>query len=263
MDIRRLSDAITLHVPERHVAVVTIDRPSARNAVNGQVAVGLARAISETESSDDLWVIVLTGAGTRAFCAGADLKEVAAGRMDALMTAEGGFAGFVHAPRTKPWIAAVNGMAVAGGFEIALACDMIVASEDAQFGLPEVKRGLVAAAGGLYRLPRVLPRQLAAELIATGGNLAAQKAYDFGIVNRIAPAGSAVGPALQLAAEICGNAPIAVRESLSIVRQSLDLTDRALRELSERTQDRIMLTEDFKEGPLAFIEKRPPEWTGR
>ena len=263
MDIHRLSGAVTLYVAQPHVAVVTIDRPSARNAVNGAVTAGLERAILDTESSNEIWVTVLTGAGTQAFCAGADLKEVTMGKMNSLMTVEGGFAGFVHAQRVKPWIAAVNGAAVAGGFEIALACDMIVASEDARFGLPEVKRGLVAAAGGLYRLPRVLPRQVAMEFIATGETVEVRRAYELGFVNRIAGAGMAVETALLLASSICGNAPIAVRESLNVARQALDLTDRELRALSERAQDRIMLTEDFQEGPRAFIEKRAPRWAGR
>ncbi len=263
MDIHCLSDVITLYLARPHVAVVTIDRPAVRNAVSGAVTAGLERAILETESSNEIWVTVLTVAGTQAFCAGADLREVSMGRMSSLMTADGGFAGFVHAPRVKPWIAAVNGAAVAGGFEIALACDMIVASEDARFGLPEVKRGLVAAAGGLYRLARVLPRQLAVELIATGETIEAGRAHELGIVNRIAPAGMAVEAALQLAAAICANAPVAVRESLGVVRQALDLSDRELRALSERAQDRIMLTEDFQEGPRAFIEKRAPRWAAR
>jgi enoyl-CoA hydratase/carnithine racemase len=262
MDTQHSGDVITLTLVDAHIALITINRPDARNAVNGSVAIGLERALRETESSNDIWVVILTGAGKQAFCAGADLKEVAAGRMDSLITADGGFAGFVHAKRTKPWIAAVNGPAVAGGFEIALTCDMIVASADATFGLPEVKRGLVAAAGGLYRLPRVLPRQLAAELIATGETLSADRAHERGIVNRVSAPGMAVEMALQLAGSIRRNAPVAVRESLNIVRQALDLTDRELRILSDEAQERVMRTADFKEGPRAFIEKRTPTWVG-
>jgi enoyl-CoA hydratase len=257
------NDAVTLEVLEPHVALVTINRPAARNAVNGEVATGLERAIAATEQADDIWAVILTGAGTQAFSAGADLKEVSLGRMHALHTSAGGFAGFVHALRSKPWIAAVNGFAVAGGFEIALASDMIVASDDARFGLPEVKRGLIAAAGGLYRLPRVLPRQLACELIATGSDISARRCADLGVVNRICTPGGAVQAAAQLAASICANAPIAVRESLQIARQSYDLNDAELRTLSENAQDRVMRTEDFREGPKAFIEKRAPHWVGR
>jgi enoyl-CoA hydratase/carnithine racemase len=257
------NDSVTLQVLEPHVALVTINRPAARNAVNGEVAAGLERAIMATEQADDIWTVILTGAGTQAFSAGADLKEVSLGRMHALHTNAGGFAGFVHALRTKPWIAAVNGFAVAGGFEIALASDMIVASEDTRFGLPEVKRGLIAAAGGLYRLPRVLPRQLACELIATGSDISARRCADLGVVNRISAPGGAVPVAAELAASICANAPIAVRESLQIARQSYDLIDAELRTLSETAQDRVMRTEDFREGPKAFIEKRAPNWVGR
>lgn len=255
--------AVTLSLASEHVALVTINRPQARNAVNQAVALGLEHAIQRCEASSDIWVVVLTGAGTQAFCAGADLKEVSAGRMHALLTANGGFGGFVHAKRTKPWIAAVDGPAVAGGFEIALACDLIVASTEASFGLPEVKRGLIAAAGGLYRLPRALPRQLASELIATGDTLSATRAYELGIVNRVVAKGSVVDAAMELAAAIARNAPVAVRESLGIVRQALDLTDAQLCAESYEAQDRIMKTEDFKEGPLAFIEKRAPRWVGR
>jgi enoyl-CoA hydratase len=242
---------------------VTIDRQNARNAVNTDVTLGLAKAIERTEASVDIWVVILTGAGDKAFCAGADLKQVSAGGLGAMMTPEGGFAGFVYAPRTRPWIAAVNGVAVAGGFEIALACDMIVAVESAAFGLPEVKRGLVAAAGGLFRLPRALPRQLANELIATGGTIDAQRAHAFGIVNRVCAAGEAVTSATQLATSICENAPLAVRESLAVTRVALDLQTNQLRDLSNAAQDRIMQTADFQEGPQAFIQKRQPNWQGR
>lgn len=257
------NDAVTAAALLPHVVLVTINRPAARNAVNGDVALGLEAAINASESDPDIWAVVLTGAGSQAFSAGADLKEVSLGRMNALYTSRGGFAGFVHAPRTKPWIAAVNGFAVAGGFEIALACDMIVAAEDASFGLPEVKRGLLAAAGGLYRLPRTLPRQLANELISTGSTIAAQRCRELGLVNRIAARSGAVAAASELAAEICVNAPLAVRESLQVARQCFDLSDEELRRRSETAQDRIMLTEDFQEGPKAFVEKRAPIWQGR
>lgn len=257
------NNSVIATVIRPHVALVTINRPTTRNAVNGDVALGLESAILASESSPDIWTIILTGAGTQAFSAGADLKEVSLGKMNMLFTARGGFAGFVHARRTKPWIAAVNGYAVAGGFEIALACDMIVASEDAIFGLPEVKRGLIAAAGGLYRLPRALPRQLASELIATGATISARRCNELGVVNRICASAQSVAAATELASEICGNAPIAVRESLQVMRQCFDLTDNELRKLSETAQERVMHTEDFQEGPKAFIEKRAPDWRAR
>ena len=150
--------AVTVEIGTDHVALVTINRPEARNAVNGAVAAGLEAAIDQTEANPDIWAVIITGTGTQAFCAGADLKEISAGRGAGLRTERGGFAGFVHAPRTKPWIAAVNGPALAGGCEIVLTCELVVAAEGAVFGLPEVKRGLMAVAGGLYRLPRV-PRR--------------------------------------------------------------------------------------------------------
>jgi enoyl-CoA hydratase/carnithine racemase len=263
MNFSSANDAVIATVIRPHVALITINRPAARNAVNGDVAQGLERAILASESTSDIWTIILTGAGTQAFSAGADLKEVSLGRMNGLYTVRGGFAGFVHARRTKPWIAAVNGFAVAGGFEIALACDMIAASEDASFGLPEVKRGLIAAAGGLYRLPRALPRQLANELIATGATISASRCKELGVVNRVCMPGQAVAAATELASAVCANAPLAVRESLQVTRQSFDLTDEELRKLSEAAQERVMQTEDFQEGPKAFIEKREPIWQAR
>lgn len=254
------NDSVRLERPSTHVALVTINRPAARNAVNLEVCEGIAAALAETESDSDIWISVLTGAGDHAFCAGADLRQVADGGMSALVRSDNGFGGFVHAIRAKPWIAAVQGAAVAGGFEIALACDLIVASERATFGLPEVKRGIIAAAGGLYRLPRVIPRHIANELIVTGTAISARRAYDLGIVNRLAEAGSAIDAAIQLANEVCANAPLAVRESLAISRRCFDATDAQLRSASDQALDRIMDSDDYREGPLAFLERRPPHW---
>lgn len=256
-------DAVTLEIAAPHVALVTIQRPEARNSVNGAVAQQLDQHVKTIEADPDIWAAVLTGAGGVAFCAGADLKEVSAGRMDTLYTPDGAFAGFVKHPRQKVWIAAVEGFAMAGGCEIALACDMIVASEPSVFSLPEVTRGLVAAAGGVYRIVRALPRAIALELLATGDRLAATRAGELGLVNRVVPQGQAVAEALALASRICANAPIAVRESLQVAKQAYDLDDDALFALGLAAQDRIMETEDFAEGPLAFIEKRPPVWKGR
>jgi enoyl-CoA hydratase/carnithine racemase len=254
---------LTLGNPAPHVALVTINRPQARNAINGEVARELENAVRATEANADIWAVVLTGAGGQAFSSGADLKEVSAGRIDSLWTHSGGFAGFVNVARTRPWIAAVDGLALAGGFEIALACDLIVASDDTAFGLPEVMRGLIAAAGGLYRLPRALPRAVAIELITTGARLSAERAYAFGLVNRVVAKRQTLQSALELASTIAGNAPLAVRQSLAIARQAFDLDDRALAQLSTEGQDRIMLSEDFQEGPRAFIEKRAPRWSGK
>lgn len=245
------------------VALVTINRPEARNAVNGAVARGLEAAVERAEADGDIWAVVLTGAGPHAFCAGADLKEVSAGRVADLATEKGGFAGFVRAPRTKLWVAAAQGHALAGGLELLLACDLAVAAETATFGLPEVKRSLVAAAGGVFRLPRAVPKAVALRMIATGGPISAADALRFGLVNEVVPAGEVRAAALALAGEVCANAPVAVRESLAIARRAADLDEAALWELSRAAGARIRETEDFKEGPRAFVEKRPPRWTGR
>jgi enoyl-CoA hydratase len=245
------------------VALVTINRPDARNAVNVEVAEMLAGLVEAIEADPEIWAAVITGAGNNVFSAGADLKVVSAGGLNALFPAPGGFGGFVHAKRTKPWIAAVEGLALAGGFEIALACDMIVASENSAFALPEVKRGLVASAGGLYRLVRALPRAIAIELIVSGERLPAARAHQLGLVNRLVSAGDAVAAALGLAASICENAPLAVRESLVVARLAFDLDQDRLNALSNAAQERLSTTEDFREGPLAFVEKRQPVWKGR
>lgn len=245
-----------------HVAVVTINRPEARNAVNGAVAEALEDIVSRVDADPDIRVAVLTGTGGSVFSAGADLKEVSRGNLDALIRPQTGFAGFVHNRRRKPWIAAVEGLALAGGCELALACDMIVASKDGAFGLPEVTRGLAASAGGLYRLPRALPRAIAIELILTADRIPSERAAELGMVNRLAPAGEVLQAAIALAAEVAANAPLAVIESLAVARLSADREDRELARLSDEAQDRLRVTEDFKEGPLAFIEKRAPIWKG-
>jgi enoyl-CoA hydratase/carnithine racemase len=256
--------AVTVERLPDHVALVTINRPDARNAVNGDVARGLDAAIRDTDADDDVWVVILTGAGTDAFSAGADLKAVSSGRGAELRTERGGFAGFVHAPKAKPWIAAVNGPALAGGCELVLACDLVVAVPLARFGLPEVKRGLIASAGGLYRLPRALPPAVAREMILTGEPISAERAHALGMVNQLAPdAARLLATARALAARITVNAPVAVRESLAVARLAVDGTDAELRQKSEEGQARNMASQDYQEGPRAFIEKRAPRWTGR
>jgi enoyl-CoA hydratase/carnithine racemase len=247
----------------QHIAIFTINRPDARNAINGEVAEAIEAAVNDVEADERLRVAVLTGAGGRVFSAGADLKEVSRGNLDKLIRKEGGFAGFVHAKRRKPWIAAVEGLAVAGGCEIALACDMIVASRGGAFGLPEVMRGLAAAAGGLYRLPRAIPRAIAIELILTGSQLSSERAAELGMVNKLVSPGEVLKTALALAEAVAANAPLAVRESLGVAKLAADLDDATLRRLSDEAQERLKQTEDFREGPRAFVEKRPPVWTGR
>ncbi|MCX8497064.1 MAG: enoyl-CoA hydratase-related protein [Akkermansiaceae bacterium] len=256
------SSLLTYERYDGHVAVVTLNRPASRNAINAEVAQALHSIVERTEADPDVWVVVLTGAGVDVFCAGADLKEVAAGRADSLFT-EYGFAGFVYANRRKPWIAAVNGKALAGGCEIVLACDLVVASSEASFGLPEVSRGLLAAAGGAFRLPRALPRNVAIELVITADSLDAQRASDLGLVNRVVAHDQVLVEALALAARITRNAPVAVRESLQVARRVHDLDEISLRELTLACRDRVRASEDYSEGPLAFIEKRAPRWTGR
>jgi enoyl-CoA hydratase len=246
-----------------HIALVTLNRPEVRNAVNGELARALEAVVLELEANDQVWAVVLTGAGLGVFCAGADLKEVSAGRGEQLFTALGGFAGFVYAERRKPWIAAVNGKALAGGCEIVLACDLVVASDDAAFGLPEVSRGLSAAAGGLIRLPRVLPRNLALELAVTGDPMDVRRAEMHGLVNRVVPAGQVVAEAVALARRINRNAPVAVRESLQLARVAAELSEADARTLTLAARERVMRSEDYKEGPRAFVEKREPRWTGR
>lgn len=252
------TDVVRCERVQAHVALVTLNRPDARNAVNAELARALEAVVRRTESDAEIRVVVLTGAGA-VFCAGADLKEVAAG----LFTAENGFAGFVHAQRRKPWIAAVNGKALAGGCEIVLACDLVVASADASFGLPEVSRGLIAAAGGLYRLPRALPRNIAIEMALTADSLDAPRAAALGLVNRVVAREQLLAQALELAARITRNAPVAVQESLQVARRVHDLDEAGLRALTQQCRDRVVASADYEEGPRAFVKKRAPRWSGR
>lgn len=255
-------DSITLDLVDEQIAVITLNRPLARNAINRDLTARLSETVRIVEQDDSVILALVCGAGD-AFCAGADLKEVLAGHLDRLFTEDGGLGGFTHASRSKPWIACVEGAALAGGFEIALSCDLLVASETAFFGLPEVRRGLMASAGGIYRLPRSIPRALALELIATGAPLRASAAHALGLVNRIVPPGKALEAGLELARAISANAPLAVRESLAVARAAFDGSDRSLYEMGDEAQNRLKQTLDFVEGSQAFIEKRPPRWRGR
>lgn len=256
-----MNDKVSITRPRNHLALVTLDRPEARNAIDADVAIALENAVAMLDEDDDVWAVVLTGAGKLTFSAGADLKEVARGNINKLYTTSGGFAGFVQKERSKPWIAAVEGYALAGGCEIALACDLIVASEESKFGLPEVSRGLIAAAGGVYRLPRAIPKTLAYEMILTGEPWPATRLAAVGLINQLAPAGGVVDRALDLAEKIVRNAPLAVRETLKIARLADDLEDATLQHISNEAQARLSRTDDFAEGPRAFIEKRSPRWS--
>jgi enoyl-CoA hydratase len=243
-------------------AVIKINRPEARNAVNGAVAQGIEDAIDQIESDDSVWVGIITGEPP-VFCAGADLKEINAGNAGGLATAKGGFAGIVQRERTKPMIAAVDGPALAGGTEIVLSCDLVVASTTATFGIPEVKRSLVAAAGGLFRLGRKIPLNIAMELTLTGDPIDATRAHHFGLVNRLVEPGDALEAAIALAEQICANAPVAVRESRKIVLEATNAPDDVGWKMSMEGMGVAMRSEDFSEGLTAFIEKRPPVWKGR
>lgn len=244
------------------VAVITLARPECRNAINAEMALGLESAIDRLESDDDLWLAVLSHEGP-AFCAGADLKEVAAGRIRGLATERGGFGGIVLRERSKPLIAAVDGPAVAGGFEIALSCDLLVASTRSTFGIPEVKRSLLAVGGGLVRLPRMLPPAIAMELALTGDVIDAQRAHELGLVNVVSRPGEALADAFTLAVRVTENAPLAVKASRELVLDAHWQTDREGVDAATDAMVELSRTEDFAEGPAAFIEKRPPVWKGR
>jgi enoyl-CoA hydratase len=249
-----------------NVAVITINRPDARNAVNTAVATGIEEAVDRMEADDEVWVGILTGAKTAKgyiFCAGADLKQMSVDP-GGMMTPRGGFGGFVMRERTKPIIAAVDGPALAGGTELVLACDLVVASKTAVFGVPEVKRNLVAAAGALFRMPRKLPRNVAMELALTGRlDFPAERAYHFGLVNVLCEEGGALDAAKKLAAQISENAPLAVRESRRIILEATDQPDEVGWRLSNEGIAKMFGTEDFTEGLAAFVEKRAPKWKGR
>lgn len=249
-----------------HIALLTLNRPEARNAVNGAVATAMEAAIDAMEDDANVWVGVLRAVTTDerpVFCAGADLKEINAGNGGALNTRKGGFAGFAYRQRTKPIIVAVDGLATAGGCEIVLASDLVVATTRSSFGLAEVKRNLVAGAGGLYRLPQRIGTSAAMEIILTGEPIAAERAYQLGLVNRLVAPGEAVNEAMRLAAQISAAAPMAVWESRKVVLASQYETEADLRRLTNEAMGRVMGSEDLKEGLMAFIEKRSPNWTGR
>lgn len=252
-----------LYSTEGHVAIITLNRPEARNAVNGALAAAMHAILQRFEQDPNAWVAILTGTGNRAFSAGADLKAMAAGEGRLIETEAGGFAGFVRFPRTKPVIAAVNGAALAGGSELVLACDLVITVAEAEFGWPEVTRGIIAAGGGLFRLPLAIPRVRATELLLTGGRITAHEASQLGLVNAVVPANELLSAARQLAARICANAPLAVRESLALARRAYELSEAEAWAESAAAMRRVMQTEDAREGPRAFAEKREPEWTGR
>jgi len=249
------------------VAIVTLNRPEARNAVNGDVALGLEDAVDRLEADDDIWVGILganiEGQARPVFCAGADLKALNSGDAASLNTKRGGFGGFVYRERKKPIIAAVDGLATAGGCELVLAADLVVATTRSAFGLAEVKRNLVAGAGGLFRLPRAIGQAAAMEAILTGEPIPAQRAYDLGLVSRLTEPGTVLEEALRLADQITACAPMAVWESRAVVLAAATEDDATLVRMTNEAIRRVMASDDLKEGLTAFIEKRPPDWSGR
>lgn len=260
-----MSEIVTYEV-RGQVAVITLNRPEARNAVNDDLAQALEAAIDRLEAESNVWVGVLTanteGHKSPVFCAGADLKALNAGGQT-LGTKKGGFAGFVYRERSKPIIAAVDGLATAGGCEIVLAADMVIATTRSSFGLAEVKRNLIAGAGGLFRLPRAIGRAVAMEVILTGDPLAAERAYELGLVNHVVEPGQAVDTAIALAEKIATSAPMAVAASRRVVLASAYATDDELIDMTNKEFAPILQSEDTKEGLMAFIEKRAPQWKGR
>jgi enoyl-CoA hydratase len=242
------------------VLLITLNRPEARNAVNLALAQGLAAALDELDADGELAVGVITGAGT-GFCAGMDLKAFVSGERP--WAGDRGFAGIVQRASRKPLIAAIEGFAVAGGLEVALACDLIVAAREAKLGIPEVKRSLVASGGALMRLPRRLPYGIAMELALTGDTITAERGYDLGLVNRLAERGAAVDVALELAAAIAANGPLALDATKAILEQQADWSDEEFWQRQEELSGPVFASQDAREGAVAFSEKRDPVWQGR
>ena len=258
---------IVLFEKRGRIGIITLNRPEARNAVNGDVAGGVEAAIDAIEADDDIWVGIVTantaGQEKPVFCAGADLKAINSGNAGGLSTKRGGFAGIAYRERRKPIIVAVDGLATAGGCEIVLSCDLVVASNRSSFGLAEVKRNLIAGAGGLFRLPRAIGRGAALEVILTGEPLAAQRAYELGLVNHVVAPDQVMPKALEIAERICAAAPLAVWASRKVVLASAFETDENLITMTNAEFGAIMASEDTKEGLTAFIEKRLPNWKAR
>jgi enoyl-CoA hydratase len=242
------------------VLLITLNRPDARNAVNLALAEGVAAALDELDAGGDLAVGVMTGAGA-GFCAGMDLKAFVTGERP--WVGDRGFAGIVQRASRKPLIAAIEGFAVAGGLEIALACDLIVASRGARLGIPEVKRSLVAAGGALRRLPQRLPYGVAMELALTGDPIDAERAHELGLVNRLAEPGGAVDAALELAATIAKNGPLALAATKETLQQQFDWNESEFWQHQGELAEPVMRSEDAREGATAFAEKREPVWQGR
>ena len=246
-----------------NVEILTINRPEARNAINGDVSLAMSAALDELADDAECWVVVITGSGDKAFSAGMDLKAFSSGEGGAIMGASGGFGGITQRDFPKPIIAAVNGAALAGGFEIMLSCDLVVAADHATFGIPEAKRGLVAGAGGLIRLPKRLPIAIALELALTGDPIDAERAHALGLVNRVVPADALMDEALALAESIADNAPLAVRWSKHVMSSAAGVSEEEGWKLNAEAVGVVFSSADAMEGPVAFAEKRKPNWQGK
>ena len=243
-----------------HIELLTINRPEARNAINRATALALSDALDDCETDDDVWVVVLTAADNKAFSAGMDLKAFATGEFP---ITEKGFGGITKRDFPKPLIAAVNGSALAGGFEIMISCDMVICADHAKFGIPEAQRGLIAGGGGLIRLPKRVPLTIAYEMALTADLIDAQRAYELGLVNRVVPGDQVLEVAIALAERIAKNAPLAVRVSKSVIKQAIELSEAAAWAVNDDAFGVIGRSADAHEGAVAFAEKREPVWQGK
>jgi enoyl-CoA hydratase len=246
-----------------NVEILTINRPEARNAINGAVSRAMSAAMDELAEDAGCLVVVITGGGDKAFSAGMDLKAFSSGEGGDIMSGSGGFGGLTHREFPKPIIAAVNGHALAGGFEIMLSCDLVVAVDHATFGIPEATRGLIAGAGGLIRMPKRLPVAIALELAMTGDPITAERAYALGLVNKVVPAASLMDEALALAERIAANAPLAVRYSKSVMKRAAEVPEAEGWTINAEAAGVVFGSADAMEGAVAFAEKRPPNWQGK
>jgi enoyl-CoA hydratase len=254
-----MSDEVLTSV-EDGVLIVTLNRPKAKNAVNKALAEAVSAAMDELDSNDELRVAIITGAGGT-FCSGMDLKAFITGETPHIQGR--GFAGLTEASPKKPLIAAVEGYALAGGLEVAISCDLIVAADTAMFGIPEAKRGLAAAAGGLVKLPRQIPSRVAMELALTGDFISAQRAYELGLINQVVPEGTALDAAKALAAKIAANGPLAVAKSKEVIQNQSDWSQGEMFKNQNNIVNPVFVSEDAIEGATAFAEKRAPNWKGK